>query len=171
MIQDFKTYIKESVWSDIHKRSNGEQVRKEDDINQLDYTDFFNYIYCLYWPTEWNDGETIIQFPSTVSDNLWKIQIPVEEIIKFSGSGTVIPPITICFNTNTGKVNHIVIASSLTRKYPNIQTILGNNYKLEPQKVGSPHITKIGKLTNQDCVNIIDKILGMVEKPLFKKNS
>ena len=31
MIPDFKTYIGESVWSDIHKRSNGETVRKEDE--------------------------------------------------------------------------------------------------------------------------------------------
>lgn len=30
MIPDFKTYIKESVWSDIHKRSNGEIIRQED---------------------------------------------------------------------------------------------------------------------------------------------
>ena len=35
MIPDFKTYIKESVWSDIHKRSNGESVRKEDEFNDI----------------------------------------------------------------------------------------------------------------------------------------
>lgn len=171
MIPDFNTYIKESIWSDIQDRSTGEIVRKEDDINNMDMSEFYNYLYLNYWPTEWNNGETVDQFPGSASDNLWKIQVPVEEIIKFSGSGTVIPPITICFNINTEKVTHIVIASSLPRKYPNIQTILGNNYKLEPQKVGSPHITKNGKLTNRDCVNIIDKILGMVDKPLFRKKS
>ena len=31
MIPDFKTYIKESIWSDIQDRSSGETVRKEDD--------------------------------------------------------------------------------------------------------------------------------------------
>lgn len=30
MIPDFKTYIGESVWADIHKRSNGKSYRKED---------------------------------------------------------------------------------------------------------------------------------------------
>lgn len=30
MIPDFKTYIGESIWADIHRRSNGERVRKED---------------------------------------------------------------------------------------------------------------------------------------------
>ena len=31
MIPDFKTYIKESIWSDIQDRSSGETVRKEDE--------------------------------------------------------------------------------------------------------------------------------------------
>lgn len=37
MIPDFKTYIKESVWSDIHRRSNGIQVRKEDEYQYKSY--------------------------------------------------------------------------------------------------------------------------------------
>ena len=32
MIPDFKTYIKESIWSDIQDRSAGETMRKEDEI-------------------------------------------------------------------------------------------------------------------------------------------
>ena len=171
MIPDFKTYIKESVWGDIRRRGNGTDIKKEDDINQLNSTDFFSYIYFLYWPTEWNDGETIVQFPGTASDNAWKIQIPVERIIKLGGSAEVIPPITICFNTDTEKVTHIVISSVLIRNYPDVQNVLGNNYKLEQQKVGGPIITKNGKLTNNDCIAVIDKILDMVKKPLFSKKA
>lgn len=33
MIPDFNTYIKESIWTDIHRRSNGTQTRKEDSYN------------------------------------------------------------------------------------------------------------------------------------------
>lgn len=33
MIPDFKTFIGESVWADIHKRSNGQKVRSEDATN------------------------------------------------------------------------------------------------------------------------------------------
>jgi len=43
MIPDFKTYLKESVWSDIHKRSNGEQIRKED-IPEQDYEHWWRNI-------------------------------------------------------------------------------------------------------------------------------
>ena len=40
--------IKESVWADIHKRSNGDQVRKEDDVNLLDLDEFYKYIKDHY---------------------------------------------------------------------------------------------------------------------------
>ena len=48
MIPDFKTYLKESVCADIHKRSNGEQVRKEDDINKFNRDEMLEYIYSIY---------------------------------------------------------------------------------------------------------------------------
>lgn len=43
MIPDFKTYVGESVWADIHRRSNGASVRKE---NYLD--DVYDYITSKY---------------------------------------------------------------------------------------------------------------------------
>lgn len=33
MIPDFKTFISESIWADIHRRSNGTQTKKEDKTN------------------------------------------------------------------------------------------------------------------------------------------
>ena len=44
MIPDFKTYITESIWSDIQDRSMGKTVRKEDDINLLDVDEFIEYL-------------------------------------------------------------------------------------------------------------------------------
>ena len=35
MIPDFKTYIKESIWSDIQDRSTGETIRKEDEVGNI----------------------------------------------------------------------------------------------------------------------------------------
>ena len=35
MIPDFKTYIGESVWADIHKRSTGSKERKEDEFGNI----------------------------------------------------------------------------------------------------------------------------------------
>ena len=48
MIPDFKTYIKESIWSDMQDRSAGEKIRKEDDINLLDNDGLYDYINKHY---------------------------------------------------------------------------------------------------------------------------
>ena len=48
MIPDFKTYIKESIWSDIQDRSAGDVIRKEDDVNHMDFDTFAEYIKDTY---------------------------------------------------------------------------------------------------------------------------
>jgi len=48
MIPDFKTYIKESLWSDLQDRSSGDVIRKEDDIDLLDETGLVNYMEKIY---------------------------------------------------------------------------------------------------------------------------
>ena len=50
MIPDFKTYLKESVWMDIHKRSNGDIERNEDyvDVNDLEPQELCDYIENHY---------------------------------------------------------------------------------------------------------------------------
>ena len=48
MIPDFKTYITESIWSDIQDRSMGKTVRKEDDVNLLDSDGLYDYINKNY---------------------------------------------------------------------------------------------------------------------------
>lgn len=50
MIPDFKTYLKESVWMDIHKRSNNEIDRKEEyvDFDELEPKELCDYIKNNY---------------------------------------------------------------------------------------------------------------------------
>ena len=48
MIPDFKTFIKESIWSDIQDRSMGKTVRKEDAVNNLDRNEFYDYLKNKY---------------------------------------------------------------------------------------------------------------------------
>ena len=55
MIPDFKTFIKESIWSDIQDRSAGDVVRKEDLITTNG--DLRNKIIELY--IEQGEGETL----------------------------------------------------------------------------------------------------------------
>ena len=55
MIPDFKTFIKESIWSDMQDRSTGETVREEDMITTN--KDLKNKIKELY--KEQGEGETL----------------------------------------------------------------------------------------------------------------
>ena len=55
MIPDFKTFIKESIWSDIQDRSMGKTVREEDKITTNE--DLQKKIQELY--KEQGEGETL----------------------------------------------------------------------------------------------------------------
>lgn len=48
MIPKFKTYLEESVWGDLRKKSLGKEERIEDDINIMDYEELGNYILKNY---------------------------------------------------------------------------------------------------------------------------
>ena len=69
MIPDFKTYIKESIWSDIQDRSAGETVRKEDDVDNLDMDEFYDYLNDHYEALE----NTVIR----KYDDLHAILVPI----------------------------------------------------------------------------------------------
>ena len=49
--------IIESIWSDIQDRSSGETIRKEDDVNLLDFKGLYNYILGHY---DYPDEEYVI---------------------------------------------------------------------------------------------------------------
>ena len=65
MIPNFKTYLKESHWSEMNRRSQGITVRKEDNIDHMDIDEFYNYLKDSYslnerefeWYTTDYDGE------------------------------------------------------------------------------------------------------------------
>ena len=58
--------LSESIWADIHKRSNGSQERKEDDIDVMDMDMFFEYLKGLYKPTMSTYNVVIYHVPKTM---------------------------------------------------------------------------------------------------------
>ena len=44
MIPDFKTYLRESIWSDMQDRGTRDVIKKEDDIDLMDIEDFKAYL-------------------------------------------------------------------------------------------------------------------------------
>ena len=72
MIPDFRTYVGESVWADIHRRSNGKQERKEDDVDLLDLNDFCEYVNKIYGLFDHSFDIRI----HTYKDDVW-MQVPL----------------------------------------------------------------------------------------------
>ena len=53
MIPNFSTYLKESVWGDLRKKSLGQEDRIEKDVNLMDFKELHDYILDHYdYPDE-----------------------------------------------------------------------------------------------------------------------
>ena len=54
--------LTESVWMDIHKQSNGDIERKENDLNRLDMDEFYSYLNKIYVtiPNNYEPGGTFL---------------------------------------------------------------------------------------------------------------
>ena len=164
MIPDFKTYITESIWSDIQDRSMGKTVRKEDDINLLDVDEFIEYLKKSYKVLI---HDRIIGF--YIEDHKCKISIPIEmnDYNETPNMGNRI--LSIIIDLEPGGEILIMPNMYVFRLYPReIQKTFGDKYIINT----STHtLTPKDKIVNNSViVDVIDKLLGMVENPILKKN-
>ena len=100
MIPDFKTFIKESIWSDMQDRSAGDTIRKEDDNNnlrKLKPIDLGRHT-TVYWADEdlEYDGETYFTFDEAfelIKKSKWRLPTlkEVAELDVFSNIGKINP--------------------------------------------------------------------------------
>jgi hypothetical protein len=166
MIPDFKTYLKESVWADMHRRSNGEIVRKEDDINHLGYDEFFVYLTEHYKPRSRKINEGIGGRTSIIDINVIEIFIPIEFI---DGK---IKTLLIMISKMDGKMISAETSPTLFDKYVNLEKILGDKYTIKVLKPGG-RISLKPKInpTNRDCVDLIDTFISVVDNPILEKIS
>ena len=77
MIPNFKTYLRESVWGGILDRGAGDKIRKEDDVDGLDFKEFSDYLKNHYEVQVDNSFFEIGQWikPGT---NIGNISIPIK---------------------------------------------------------------------------------------------
>ena len=167
MIPDFKTFIKESIWSDMQDRSAGETVRKEDDIDNLDYVEFFTYLTEHYQPKSKKDNEKIRGRTPITNMDIIEIFIPIESI-----DDNRIKTLMIVISKKDSSIVSIATSQTLFDKYVNLERTLSNNYTLNPSN-NSPrvYIKSNKKPTNQTVVNLIDIFLNVVDNPILEKIS
>jgi hypothetical protein len=76
--------IDESFWGDVHRRSRGDEIRKEDDINNYNLDAFYDYLNDHYWCNA--AGHRIKKYPETSMSELAEI-ISLETDYKITKSG------------------------------------------------------------------------------------
>ena len=166
MIRDFKTYIKESIQSDMQDRSAGETVRKEDDIDNLDYVEFFTYLTEHYQPKSKKDIDKIGGRTPIMDTNTIEIFIPIESIDGW------IKTLMIVISKKDSSIVSIATSQTLFDKYVNLEKMLSNNYTISTSEHSSKiYITPKKKPTNQTVVNLIDIFLNIVDNPILEKIS
>lgn len=162
MIPDFKTYIRESFWGDVHRRSRGDEVRKEDDINLFDKERFGEYLSDLYSSIRFNlknEYENRLCMPILVP----KCNNP--EGWAFNLTLHYDNPLTISLSHDFGEY------------YPELYKKLQEAFtvKIEKRKIISIVIypKNGGKVTNQFYIDVLNFIIDNVENKeelIIKRN-
>lgn len=166
MIPDFKTFIKESIWSDMQDRSVGETVRKEDDIDHLNYEEFFVYLTEHYQPKSKKDIDKIGGRTPIMDTNTIEIFIPIESIDGW------IKTLMIVISKKNNSIVSMETSSTIFDKYVNLEKMLSNNYTINTSEHSSKiYITPKKKPTNQTVVDLIDIFIAVVDNPILEKIS
>ena len=85
MIPDFKTYINESVWGDLRKKSLGQERRIENDVDNMDPAEFYEYVDSHYkgltketkisaWGQNLNFSLLVLQYENSSSKSFIHVQ-------------------------------------------------------------------------------------------------
>ena len=156
MIPDFKTYINESIWSDMQDRSSGETVRKEDDINYLDMLGLLDYIQKKY---EFN--KEIMTLSSSIGIPLFSY-------------GSHIVYLIISFTYSQDRIRDIYSRVIYEPPLKNISSILKQKYltKISKEKSMSKYVgrhfvlistkPKKGDMDNRFVIDVIDTYIDIM---------
>ena len=169
MIPDFKTYIEESIWSNINKRSEGNLDRKEDNIDGLGFHEFVSYLKDTYIVDDDTNFFEIGTFMPSGSD-IVNISIPIEKKDIYVESKNGNRMLSIGKNIKTDEFVNIRPNKYIFQLYPReLAKTFKDDFDFDIDYDYFELIPKNGKITNSMCVEVIDKLLGMVERPLLIK--
>ena len=153
MIPDFKTYIKESIWSDIQDRSAGEAIRKEDDINLLDFEGFYKYIEDRYICKVYN-----IDYTSIGGDGFQSCDVYITDNIR----------LIIKFYNDTSKEKKITFFWDTGIKQSFVDE-LGKQFNIDDTGYRTIYIfPKEGKVSNNFFIEILEFILKNKDNMLIE---
>ena len=149
--------ITESIWGDIRKRGFGDEIKKEDDINNLDRDGLYEYIFDLY--------EQIDPFPkplkSQTSQTYTYFSIPIFK------SNYKVYRLDCTFDNS--KISKITLMAN-DADVKDFKQALIDNFDCTIRHDGALKITaKDGTVSNQVCMDLIKTIVENAPEPYLKK--
>ena len=167
MIPDFKTYIGESTWGEMRRRSSGNTIRKEDDINLLDFYEFVEYLKNAYEIDDTTGFFEIGLFP-TMGTDIINVSIPIEKKDIYVEQRYGNRMMSIGYNKSTEELVNIRPNKYVFELYPReLNKVFGDKFEIDHTDFELK--PKDGVITNSLCVEVIDKLLDMVERPILTK--
>ena len=157
MIPNFKTYLKESVWSDIRKKSLGTDKRKEDEINHMNGDDFYDYLNRLYV----GSGRDTISGPFT-DDTI---------VIPMISNNTYFN-LEIEYEPGRTKIDFITVPDLCLMMYDDLSEVFGVMGYADDESRIAICPKEYGDLTNTFVIDVIDYFLDNSSDPrknTFKK--
>ena len=164
MIPDFKTYLNESVWGDLRKKSLGQEVRTEEDVNLMDMEGFKNYLYDRYTYPE-PDYE-YVKISDLEPEELFVVF--TGPIFKFGSRWALY----IDYKRNIVTFNDIKSIKDTHKELPQLFEKLNSRYKLERKKNDrfTTYIVEPDKkATNSFFLEVIDFIVDMNDENIILK--
>ena len=164
-----KKKTNESLWSDLQDRSSGDVIRKEDNIDKYDIEAFCEYIKRIY--TLIRNSEEYIYASTSNASNPY-ILLPIEGYVKDSDCLRLYG-----YGLGEESIKSIFIEDweqFVKNDLKKLEDLLGDEYTIihdEPHFYGEIKKKSGGKITNSEVIDVIDKILSVVKRPLLKKVS
>ena len=146
----------ESAWGEMRKRSSGEQIRKEDDVNLLDLDGLYDYIKSKY------EKRLFYLDKDTFGKNN-KRNIVVD----------VIANVSLFTNYNkSGKFDHILLSWTKVKIAMPFFDKLKERFNVQMPNINRRTITeKDGTCTNQTYVDVIDFFLDNIDNMLVNESA
>ena len=144
MIPDFKTYLRESIWSDMQDRGTGDSIKREDDVNLMGVETFVKYLIKRYdfkdnYQIEYDNKLNMFSIPGLYTDGVFDSdQMGVDYEKK-----------------DSSEIKNMWILDSALPE--SVRSALKKRFNLSDGKLYtflSP--LKGGKLTNQFVVDVLD---------------
>ena len=151
MIPNFKTYLKESVWGDLRKKSLGQDEREENNINYMDGEEFCEYLNSIYVSEKphWK------RLQSTVfMDDIMLMQ--------FFNNG-VYHNLYIEYVNGRKEIKLISVCDRCVSWYPELEDVFEVTFDKEDDKRLDLYPKDGSKITNKFAIKVIDYLLDNSE--------